>query len=118
MNPLTAIAPADSDEHYLAMKLLPKRTGLPMAIWITERDSSQHDLRIKVSLLRGGKGRWNDAVPVSVRPEPKDITGALEASDFHLVCRWLELNRDTIIDFWNDEIDSFDVMERLRKLGD
>jgi hypothetical protein len=106
-----------SEDRYLTMKLLPKRTGLPRAVWITERDSAQHDVRIKVSLIRGGKGRWDDAVPITIRPQPEDITDALPTADFRLICQWIELNRSTITDYWNDQIDPFEVVERLRKLG-
>jgi hypothetical protein len=120
MNPLahTSATEDAGEDRYLAMKLPPKRTGLPVAVWITERDGAPHDVRIKVSLMRGGKGRWDDAVPVALRPRLKDVTGALPTADFRLICQWIELNRSAIVDYWNDEIDSYDVMERLKKLGD
>jgi hypothetical protein len=105
-----------TEDRYLAMKLLPIRTGLPMAVWITERDGAQHDLRIKVSLMRGGKERWDDAVPVGLRPQPRDVAGELPAADFRLICQWIELNRDAIVDHWNGAIDAYEVMERLKKL--
>jgi hypothetical protein len=52
----TTIEDAASEGRYLAMKLLPKRTGLPMAVWLMEQGSAQHDPHIKISLMRDGKG--------------------------------------------------------------
>src|ERR1700755_2576265 len=89
----------DAEESYLYMKLSPALTGLPMAIWITPNEGYPHDVRIKVSLA-SGRGSWSDAVPVAVRPEPRDVTGSLPTADFRAVCRWLELNRAAVIAYW------------------
>jgi hypothetical protein len=108
---------ASHDEtSYLAMKLMPRDTGLPFAVWITNNDNYPHDVRVKVSLLRGGKGNWSDAVPVALRPEIRDITGNLAATDLALVRAWLELNRDAVVDYWNDDIDSRDIWSKLRSV--
>jgi hypothetical protein len=109
-------ASADLDEAYLDMKLSPADTGLPMAVWITANEGFPHDVRIKVSLLRGGKGRWSDAVPVSLRPQPRDIADKLSAADFRLVCRWLDLNRQAIIDYWNQDVSAREIWSLLKSL--
>jgi hypothetical protein len=60
-------------EDWAAVKLTPRGTGLPRAAWITEDQVYQHDVRVKVSRLRSGRGRWLDAVSVSVRPICEEI---------------------------------------------
>jgi hypothetical protein len=71
------------------VKLRPRRTGLPMAVWITENDG--HKVTVKVS-------------------------PGLPAADVALVAQWIELNRATIIDFWDGVIDFAEVATRLRPL--
>src|SRR5260370_20433620 len=41
-------------EDWAKVKLPPRLTGLPMAVWITENDGYPHDMRVKVSTLHGG----------------------------------------------------------------
>ena len=105
------------DQDWAAVKLVPDDTGLPMAVWITENDGYPHDVRVKVSTLHGGRGSWRAAPSVGVRPRPHEIVpGSLPAADVALVSRWIELNRDMIIDFWNGAITPRQVYPRLRKL--
>ena len=104
-------------EDWAKVKLLPLRTGLPMAVWITQRDGYPHDVRIKVATLRGGRGAWPDAVSVALRPVPRVIPpGQLSAGDFRMVGDWIALNRDVIVEYWDDKIDIYEVLPRLQKL--
>ena len=105
------------DQDWAAVKLLPHRTGLPRAVWITENAGYPHDVRVKVSHLRSGRGAWPDAVSVAVRPTPQLVRpGRLPAADLQLVKDWIELNRTPIIDFWDGKIDIYEVLPRLQKL--
>ena len=40
-------------EDWAKVKLPPRLTGLPMAVWITENEGYPHDVRVKVSTLDG-----------------------------------------------------------------
>ncbi len=60
-------------EDWAKVKLPPRLTGLPMAVWITENDGYPHDVRVKVSLLHGGRGSWRTAPATAVRPQPQKI---------------------------------------------
>jgi hypothetical protein len=108
-------------EDWAAVKLIPQRSGLPRAVWITENQGYPHDVRVKVSRLRSGRGTWLDAVPVSVRPICEEIVPPgrqpeLPTADLALVSQWIALNRDVIIDFWNGAIDFLEAGARLQKL--
>src|SRR5207247_5460740 len=93
-------------EDWAKVKLPPRLTGLPMAVWITENDGYPHDVRVKVSTLHGGHGSWRTAPSIAVRPQPHEIVpGSLPAADVALVSRWIELNRAVIIDFWHGGVD-------------
>jgi hypothetical protein len=86
-------------EDWAKVTLPPRLTGLPMAVWITENDGYAHDVRVKLSTLHGGRGSSRTAPSIAVRPQPHEIVpGSLPAADVALVSRWIDLNRDVIID--------------------
>jgi hypothetical protein len=108
-------------EDWAAVKRTPDQTGLSRAVWITENQGYPHDVRVKVSQLRSGGGRWPDAVFVSVRPSCAEIVPpgrqpALPAADLAQVCRWIALNRDVILEFWDGTIAVDEALARLRRL--
>src|SRR5260370_16757282 len=89
-------------EDWAKVKLRPRLTGLPMAVWINENDGYPHDVRVKVSTLHGGRGSWRTAPSIAVRPQPHEILpGSLPAADVALVSPWIDLNRDLIIYYFN-----------------
>jgi hypothetical protein len=108
-------------EDWAAVKRLPDQTGLPRAVWITENQGYPHDVRVKVSRLRSGRGTWLDAVSVSVRPTCEEIVPQgrqpqLPTGDLALVCRWIVLNHDVIVEFWDGVITPDEALARLQKL--
>ena len=104
-------------EDWAKVTLPPRLTGLPMAVWITESDCYPHDVRVKVSTLHGGRGSWRSAPSIAVRPQPHEIVpGSLPAADVALVSRWIDLNRDVIIEYWNGIVDFDEVKPRLQQV--
>ncbi len=104
-------------EDWASVKRLPRQTGLPMTVWITENDGYPHDVRVKVSSLHGGRGSWRAAASMAVRPLPREIVpGSLPAADVALVGRWIELNRAAITDLWNQAITPDEAIARLQRL--
>jgi hypothetical protein len=86
----------DLAENWAAVRLIPRRTGLPRSVWITENQGYQHDVRVKVSRLRSGGGIWLDAVSVSVQPIREEIVPPgrqpeLPTADLTLVSDWIAL---------------------------
>jgi hypothetical protein len=92
------------EEDWAAVKLPPRLTGLPMAMWVTERDGSRHDVRVKVS-----PAAW-----VAVRPAPRLVAGQLSAADLRLVSDWIALNRPVILDYWNGTLEIDEVLADCR----
>ena len=71
--------------------------------------------------MRGRRGTWPDAVSVSVRPDcaqivPPGRQPELLAADLALVCRWVVLDHDVILDFRDGAIDFPEAGARLRRL--
>ena len=111
------IDPQSESDPYTMANLRPAVTGLPMVIWISERGNAQHDVRLKVCCVHGDKIQYNNTVSVAVRPQPHVISpGKLSSSDLQAVSRWVGLNADPIIAYWDGIIDTFELMQRLRPL--
>jgi hypothetical protein len=110
-----AIAKDREDDFYLMANLFPKRTGLPFVVWVSNQGGARHDVRVKVA--RGPKAQSSDLISVGIRPFIRVIEGTLDGSDFDLLRRWIELNFDTILQYWNEEIDTGDLMDALRPIA-
>lgn len=107
---------ADLEEAWLMAKLVPQETGLPMAVWITPNEGYPHDVRVKVSRIHGGRGRWPDAASVAVRPQVREVVpGSLATADLRAVADWIALNHQVIIDYW-DGATLTEVIQRLQRL--
>ena len=82
--------------------LRPDRTGLPYVVFISQKGGARHDVRIK--LARAAKVP-SEMLTVAVRPAPRLIRGTMNREEFGLVKRWIELNRNVLIDYWNGDIE-------------
>jgi hypothetical protein len=98
--------------------LSPSLTGLPMVVWISERGGARRDVRVKVSLVHGRRARPDLTASVSVRPDVRVVAGpALDGPDLALVRRWVELNRDELVAYWEGDALTDEVIARLRPVG-
>jgi hypothetical protein len=92
----------------------PELTGLPFIVWISEKGQSRHDVRVKIA---PGPRVREFVASLSVRPEIEIVAGVLAPSDFALAKRWIELNREVIVRFWDGDILYTDeALAALRKL--
>jgi len=84
--------------------LSPMRTGLPFVVWISPKAGAPHDVRVKVS--KGPKVHSSELVAVAIRPDVHVVGGGkMSAHDLALLCKWVELNRDVIIKYWDGDIE-------------
>jgi len=97
--------------------LRPERTGLPFVVFISQRGGAWHDVRVK--LARGAKVHPSDMITVAVRPTPRIIRGRLNTQEFDLVRRWIELNMDVLVDYWNGDTEyTEDALDAIKSVGD
>jgi Domain of unknown function (DUF4160) len=105
----------ETDDLFEMANLSPALTGLPMVVWISERGRARHDARVKVSLVHGRRARPDRTASVSVRPTVEIVAGReLERRDMELVRRWIELNREAIIAYWNGDLLTDEAIARLK----
>ena len=111
------LSPLPDDELFEMANLSPLLTGLPMVVWISERGGARHDARIKVSLVHGRRAHPHRSASVSLRPEMKIVAGpALDARDLELVRKWIELNREALLAYWNGDLLTDEVIGRISSI--
>jgi hypothetical protein len=94
----------DSELLFEMANLVQRDTGLPFVVWISPRGNARHDVRVKVS--RGPRALLSEMTSVALRPTVHVVEGKMTASDLKLLSRWVELNRDILIRYWDGDIES------------
>jgi len=106
-------AGADGEALFEMANVRPDRSGLPFIVWMSARGHARHDVRVKIAY----PPRVQEFVAsVSVRPEVRVVAGALPPDDLALLTRWIELNRDALVAYWEGAIAYTDAMAALRPL--
>lgn len=112
-------APVEEEREGQALfdmaNLRPERTGLPFIVFISQKGGARHDVRVKIA--HGAKVRPSEMVTVAVRPNVRVIRGALDPGDLARLAKWIELNRDVLVDYWNGNIEyTEDALGALKPL--
>lgn len=103
-----------TEDFFLMANLFPKHTGLPFVVWISARGGARHDVRVKVS--PNAKALPEEMASVAIRPETHVVEGVIDPEDYTLLLRWIILNRETLIKYWEGDIDTQDALEKLVKI--
>ncbi len=103
-----------SDELFEMASLYPRTTGLPMTVWVSPRGNARHDVRIKVNMTHGNQMNIDNTAVVGVRPTPHLFAGQLSADDQRVVFEWIRLNSTAIIAYWNGDIDTLELVQKLQ----
>jgi hypothetical protein len=103
-----------SEALFEMANLFSKHTGLPFVVWISYRGGAQHDVRVKVS--PGPKALPSEMVSVAIRPNVRVVEGEMDAADLTLLTKWIELNHDVLVKYWDGEIDTKDAIDEIRPL--
>ncbi len=110
--------PAPDETLFEMANLRPRTTGLPMVIWVSERGRARHGARIKVARSHGDRIDPYETLTVTLEePEPRVIGGALPATDYEAVRSFIAGNRETLVAYWNGEIDTAELIARLEPLA-
>jgi len=98
------VSPPENEGLFEMANLSPRRTGLPFVVWISPKAGAPHDVRVEVS--KGPKVNPAELISVAIRPDVHVVGGGdLGAHDLVLLKKWLALNRDVIIKYWDGEIE-------------
>ena len=92
-------------------------TGLPMVVWVSQRGNARHDARVKVSLTHGRRFSVGRTASVAIRPTVRQVAGSsLAAADLQAVTRWIELNRKTLLDYWDEKLSTREMLAQIQKI--
>jgi hypothetical protein len=98
------IAEPQSEGLFEMANLSPRRTGLPFVVWISPKAGAPHDVRVKVS--KGPKVHPSELISVALRPDVHVVGGGkMSADDLSLLKKWIEVNHDVILKYWDGEIE-------------
>lgn len=111
-NALRSAARNEPDDFFQMANLFSKHTGLPFVVWMSYRGGAQHDVRVKVS--PGPRALPSERISVAIRPNVRIVEGKMSASDFAALAKWIELNRDALVRYWDGEIDTKDAIDAIR----
>jgi hypothetical protein len=98
------------------MNLVPADTGLPLTVWVGPRGGARHDVRVKVCMVPGDRMIADETAVVAVRPRPRLLHGRLSPEEFTAVSRWIALNEDLLVDYWEGRITSRPFAAALRTI--
>jgi hypothetical protein len=111
------VSPLFEDDPYRMANLRPAFTGLPMVVWVSEHGNAPHDVRVKVCRVHGDTIQFNNTASVAVRPQPHLVAGTLSSADRPAVIGWITLTTAPIVAYWDGQIDTAELMQRLRPLN-
>jgi hypothetical protein len=104
----------EEPEDGFDLAILPHReTGLPFVVFILRDIGIIPEVRIEIA--RSHRVLRSETVKVAIRPTVRLKDGYLDAHELALLTRWVDLNRDALIKYWDGEIESTsDVLQVLK----
>ena len=106
------------DATYALSRVVPALSGLPMVVYVSPA-TGPHDPRIQVSQRYGDRMVMGDWFSMTVEDEPRIVgkPGSIKVRDLVVVQDWLLLNRQVILDYWEQRTtDTLVMLASLKKL--
>jgi hypothetical protein len=106
----------EPEEGFDLAILPPRETGLPFVVFILQDIGIIAEVRIEIA--RSHRVLRPETVKVAIRPTVRLKDGYLDAQKLALLTRWVDLNRDALIKYWDGEIESTaDVLQVLKPIA-
>jgi hypothetical protein len=103
----------DALDLFELANLYPTTTGLPMTVWVSPQGNAQHGPRVKVCMAHGNRMDISNTAVVGISHPPRLIAGSLTTPDMRAVFDWIEANMAALIDYWDGNIDTAQLIGRL-----
>lgn len=122
---------ADSKETRISTRFMkeamsnlrPKTTGVEgVVLWVSAGEFAGHDIvhgpRLKVRLGEKITTEGLDAaISVTVSKSPK-VLGKLPGKVKSQVTRFVKENHDVLLEYWNGDLDTKEMLDSLKRLGE
>ena len=92
-----------------------RHSELPSNIWVSTKNAN-HGPRLKIQRNTGNKMQIDDTFSMTISDSPAVIGepgNDLTAEDIAYFKRFMLKNKDTLLAYWNGEIDTSDLTEKL-----
>jgi hypothetical protein len=87
-----------------------------MTVWVSPRGTARHDVRVKVNMTDGDQMSIANTAVVGVRPTPRVSAGHLSPDDERAVFQWVLLNTAALVAYWEGQVDTIQLGQRLKPL--
>lgn len=101
------------------------RTGLPCNISIQFQTDDKKKYKHNIPRLKFQNNTSDtvtserDLIPVSIEDEPRVlIDKKYDTKPFRYVKEWIILNKDILLQYWNQGIDDYDFIQQMRRLNE
>ena len=112
---LAALGQTEGQALFEMANLRPEKTGLPFVVFISQKGGARHDLRVQVA--RAARVRPSEMITVAIRPNVRVVRGELSAREMYLLTRWVDLNRDVLVEYWDGVIEyTEDALNSLKPI--
>ena len=105
---------SDDDDGFLMASFGKDTTGLPMIIFVCQRGNYTHNPQLKISMSHDHV--TDDLAVIEISPKVRIISGYLSNEDFKLINKWIELNKEILISYWNMQFSSAALCKVLKPL--
>lgn len=95
-----------------------KVTGLPMLIYVSGKNAA-HAARVKVARTYRSNFYPGDTFSVLISTKPKIVAGdqgEITNEDVKSVYDWVMLNREILLQYWNHNMSTNDLIDKLKKV--
>lgn len=114
--PRIAKARREPEDLYELANLFPEDTGLPVTVWVSPRGRARHAARIKVCRGAGNRMVPSPTAIVAIEPESELVECRLRADHLSPVMRWVTLNREALLAYWNGQIGTGALINCLQRV--
>lgn len=64
----------------------------------------------------GPKAIPSEIASVAIRPNVRVVEGHVDPSGLELLARWIDMNYDVLLKYWEGDIDAKDAMDAIRRI--
>lgn len=101
--------------YEMANFLHSRHKELPSNIWVSVKNAN-HGPRIKIQRNKGERMQIDDTFSMTVSDDPSivgEVGSDLSTNDINYFKRFILKNKDTLLAYWNGELDTSDLTEKL-----
>ena len=92
------------------------QTGLPMIVWFLGRGGEKHGPRLKVQSNHSQSISPTNLISITISDNPELVQGNIDQEDFKLIKKFILLNKDLLLKYWNHELSTIEFLNQIKKI--